>query len=178
MLYLLWLWFCFIGHRNRRETKSFLRVWLMDSFTPLCGSSVRSTSAKYAASRVRYSSPVTFWSTTILPRSLIQKWPLSVTDERMSTKRWYTAWEAAQEKRRYKGLLTTSEIFWKVLEDRKTLMERHKKKTKKKKKKKKKTCVILSLCEANIIITLFQEDNIFGTNASLTYGPQFTKVDT
>ena len=23
-----------------------------------------------------------------------------------------------------------------------------------------------------IIITLFQEDNIFGTNASLTYGPQ------
>ena len=26
-----------------------------------------------------------------------------------------------------------------------------------------------------IIITLFQEDNIFGTNASLTYGPQIQK---
>ena len=28
-----------------------------------------------------------------------------------------------------------------------------------------------------IIITLFQEDNIFGTDASLTYGPQLTNVD-
>ena len=28
-----------------------------------------------------------------------------------------------------------------------------------------------------IIISLFQEDNIFGTNASLTYGPRFTKVE-
>ena len=26
-----------------------------------------------------------------------------------------------------------------------------------------------------IIITLFQEDNIFGTNASLTYGPQIQR---
>ena len=26
-----------------------------------------------------------------------------------------------------------------------------------------------------IIITLFQEDNIFGTNASLTYGPQMQR---
>ena len=28
-----------------------------------------------------------------------------------------------------------------------------------------------------IIITLFQEDNIFGRVASLTYGPQLTNVD-
>ena len=28
-----------------------------------------------------------------------------------------------------------------------------------------------------IIISLFQEDNIFGTIASLTYGPRFTKVE-
>ena len=28
-----------------------------------------------------------------------------------------------------------------------------------------------------IIITLFQEDNIFGTDVSLTYGPQLTNVD-
>ena len=27
-----------------------------------------------------------------------------------------------------------------------------------------------------IIITLFKEDNIFGTNASLTYGPQIQKT--
>ena len=27
-----------------------------------------------------------------------------------------------------------------------------------------------------ILITLFQEDNIFGRVASLTYGPQFTNV--
>ena len=26
-----------------------------------------------------------------------------------------------------------------------------------------------------LIITLFQEDNIFGTNASLTYGPQIQR---
>ena len=29
---------------------------------------------------------------------------------------------------------------------------------------------------AEIIITLFQEDNIFGTNASLTYGPQIQDI--
>ena len=28
---------------------------------------------------------------------------------------------------------------------------------------------------AEIIITLFEEDNIFGTNASLTYGPQIQR---
>ena len=28
-----------------------------------------------------------------------------------------------------------------------------------------------------IITILFQEDNIFGTDASLTYGPQLTNVD-
>ena len=28
-----------------------------------------------------------------------------------------------------------------------------------------------------IIITLFQEDNIFGTDASLIYGPPLTDVD-
>ena len=28
-----------------------------------------------------------------------------------------------------------------------------------------------------IIITLFLEDNIFGTDISLTYGPQLTNVD-
>ena len=28
-----------------------------------------------------------------------------------------------------------------------------------------------------IIITLFQEDNIFDTDASLTYGPPLTNVD-
>ena len=28
---------------------------------------------------------------------------------------------------------------------------------------------------AEIIITLFQEDNIFGTNASLKYGPQIQR---
>ena len=27
----------------------------------------------------------------------------------------------------------------------------------------------------NIIISLFQEDNIFGTNASLTYGPRLQR---
>ena len=27
------------------------------------------------------------------------------------------------------------------------------------------------------MITLIQEDNLFGTDASLTYGPQFTNVD-
>ena len=26
-----------------------------------------------------------------------------------------------------------------------------------------------------LIVTLFQEDNIFGTNASLTYGPQIQR---
>ena len=29
----------------------------------------------------------------------------------------------------------------------------------------------------DLIITLFQEDNIFGTDARLTYGPQLTNVD-
>ena len=29
----------------------------------------------------------------------------------------------------------------------------------------------------NIIITLFQEYNVFGTDASLTYGPELTNVD-
>ena len=28
----------------------------------------------------------------------------------------------------------------------------------------------------NIIITLIQEDNIFGTSASLTYGPRYSSV--
>ena len=28
-----------------------------------------------------------------------------------------------------------------------------------------------------IIMILLQEDNIFGTDASLTYGPQFTNID-
>ena len=45
-------------------------------------------------------------------------------------------------------------------------------------KKKKTTCVsTYHYARQIIIITLFQEDNIFGTNASLTYGLQFTKVD-
>ena len=44
-------------------------------------------------------------------------------------------------------------------------------------------CRLFSICILNshdfwhviIIITLFQEDNIFGTNASLTYGPQIQR---
>ena len=36
--------------------------------------------------------------------------------------------------------------------------------------------VTLSLIIIIIIITLFQEDNIFGRVASLTYGPQLTNV--
>ena len=51
---------------------------------------------------------------------------------------------------------------------------------KRKKKKKKKTTRVSTYHYAKqiIIITLFQKDIIFGTNASLTYGPQVTKVDT
>ena len=46
-------------------------------------------------------------------------------------------------------------------------------------KKKKKKCVsTYHYARQIIIITLFQGDNIIGTNASLTYGRQFTKVDT
>ena len=36
--------------------------------------------------------------------------------------------------------------------------------------------VSLRDCIIIIIITLFQEDNIFGRVASLTYGPQLTNV--
>ena len=32
-------------------------------------------------------------------------------------------------------------------------------------------------CQRVIIITIFQEDNIFGTDARLTFGPQLTNVD-
>ena len=34
----------------------------------------------------------------------------------------------------------------------------------------------LFISRHRLIITLFQEDNIFGTNASLTYGPQIATV--
>ena len=75
----------------------------------------------------------------------------------------------------HSGLRPFSPVRWsKNGHCRKTPMERQKKKN-----KKKPTCVsTYHHARQIIIITLFQEDNIFGTNASLTYGPQFTKGDT
>ena len=37
--------------------------------------------------------------------------------------------------------------------------------------------IIIIIIMIIIIITLFQEENIFGTDASLTYGPPLTDVD-
>ena len=35
--------------------------------------------------------------------------------------------------------------------------------------------IIIIIVVTIIIITLFQEDNVFGTNVSLTYGPQMQR---